>query len=516
MSFNNKPIRIKASDVPGQLASDATLSQAVTAFNALRALLISLGVITGTVGGTTPVTSAPSSGLALGTYVDNRSGAGQDFLTFIGGTPNGYFVESHGPGGTARGNDGLNGASGGWGYTLGVNGWNGSGKIQHTQMPMLPKDGTVTLAQSANGDLDDVYTGAANSILNWYAANIPTQTKIIIRPGQEMNANFAGGGSTVLNDWCWQIVRNGAVDATVAANYAATYRRIVNCFRAAATAAGKTGIFEFTFSTNIGGYDWALAWPGDSFVDHFGMDAYYGLDGYGEQPYRYDGYEIFEHMRTIPFGLQAAKDFATAHGKPFRMDEFGVKRNDLPTLVMAAINWAKTNASVFNWWNSAGAYNSRVDDGSLPLIGAALRAGFNPTAYPNPLPVTTGANLITNPVPNLSNGWNSNGQDLIITPNYGLAPDGTTPTTRIRSTSGNANLEYALNHADAKQSMYVRALIPCTLTQFSPARGGEKVFVKVGEARQFVKDLGSNTQFNLYSEDGAYDYEIWGSKVSLT
>jgi hypothetical protein len=455
-----------------------------------------------------------TSGLALGTYVDNRSNAGQDFVNFIGVTPAGFFAESHGPGTTATGNDALNGSSGGWGYTLGVNSWYGTGKIQNTQMPMLPKDGSYTLAQSASGALDAVYTGAANAILTWFAANNPTQTKIIIRPGQEMNANFAGGGNTVLPAWCWQIVRNGAVDATIAGQYATTFQRIVTQFRNAATAAGKPGIFEFTFSTNIGGYDWAAAWPGDSYINYFGMDAYYGLDGYGNQPYRYDGYEIFEHMRTIPYGLQAAKDFATAHGKPFRMDEFGVSRNDLPSLVTAATTWAKANAVAFSWWDSDGAYASRVSNGNLPAIGSALRAAFNSGQYPSPQTVTVGTNLITQAITNpLTAPWRTNGQDLIVTPNYGTAPDGTTPTVRIRSASGAANLEAVLTHSSGRQFMNLRALTACTLTQFSPERGGEKVFLKVGEARQIIKSLGGDVQFNLYSEDGPFDVEIWGAGV---
>lgn len=480
----------------------------VTASAVISALFKGIG------GGTPPVVTPPAaSGLVIGTYVDNRSGAAQDFVNWIGKTPNGFFAEPHGPGNAENGGEDIDSPSG-WDYNLGVSGWNGPGKICNVQVVPIQKRSGKTLAQAAAGNFNTQYYNAAKEIIKFKKAKLPTQTRIIARIGQEPNGQY--GSPTVPHpDWLWQYIRNNAVDPVLAGQYKQMFRNAVAQFRQAAIDEGLPGLFEFDFCVNLGSWGWDLAYPGDDVVDHFGMDGYQGLDGYGDNPFRLDGYEIFEHMRTIPFGFQDGKNFADARGKPFRIDEFGVRRNDLPTLVTAALKWADINCSSIALWDSAGAYDSRFSNGNLAVTWSALRTFVNPSAYPAPLSPPIGTNLIPQPIPDLAAGWRSTNptQDLVITKNYGLAPDGVTPTTRIRSASGGANLEYVLSHADARQVMNLRALIPCTLTQFSPARGGEKVYLKVGEARQIIKDLGSNTQFNLYSEDGAYDYEIWGAGV---
>lgn len=114
----------------------------------------------------------------------------------------------------------------------------------------------------------------------------------------------------------------------------AYWRRIVTTMRAVP---GQR--FRFDFAPNRGpdAVAWTRCYPGDSYVDVIGMDAY-------DQPYG----ASFRDQVDEPYGLRDHVAFAERHRKPVSYPEWGLFRNgDDPAYVKGMLDWFRTHRPLY-------------------------------------------------------------------------------------------------------------------------------------------------------------------------
>lgn len=123
-------------------------------------------------------------------------------------------------------------------------------------------------------------------------------------------------------------------------------------------------------NTGQGGVERAMkAWPGDSYVDVIGIDAY---DWSNEDPIGGPG-------QLDDWAQQARK-----LGKPVSLPEWGAHgqqgRGDNPAFVADVLAWAQRNRDIvkmMSYFDEPESYiQNSVGDGQMPKVGQALRQGF--------------------------------------------------------------------------------------------------------------------------------------------
>jgi hypothetical protein len=257
-------------------------------------------------------------------------------------------------------------------------GWTGSGYTVSLGVPMIPTwpDGgrgsgvpAGTLADGADGDYNNYFVALAENLIN------SGEGDAYLRLGWE----FDGGWY----DW-------SATNPVDEANFAEYFRQIVTAMR---TVPGEN--FKFVWNPTAaafvpGGesynpnYNVALAYPGNSYVDYIGVDAY-------DQTWVTPQTPSTEWNQTTFPELTAAAQFAQAQGKPLAIPEWGVAvradghgLGDDPLYINNMITWMQNPAnnvayeSYFDYDGSS--QEDAITDDNFPNSLAAFINDFNGAA----------------------------------------------------------------------------------------------------------------------------------------
>jgi beta-glucanase (GH16 family) len=278
--------------------------------------------------------------------------------------------------------DGMDGSGGELSWIL-QNGWSGSPYTLSLGVPMIPTNpaGTPegTLANGAAGLYDNYFVALGQNLV---AAG---ESHIYLRLGWE----FDGGW------YAWS-----ATTPDQEADYAAYFRQIVESMR---SVPGEN--FKFVWNPdaeafNQLGYNVALAYPGNAYVDYIGVDAY-------DQSWVTPQSPRNEWNETTFPDLTAAQQFAQEQGKPLAIPEWGVAirsdghgLGDDPRYVTNMIDWMEdpaNNVAYESYFDYDGtAQQDAITDGSFPRSLAAFTYDFN-TSFTPPSTTTTTTTTTTTP-----------------------------------------------------------------------------------------------------------------------
>jgi hypothetical protein len=237
-----------------------------------------------------------------------------------------------------------------------MNCWKAAGVKDMTySLPMLPEDGSATLAQGAAGEFDELFRTFATSLVE---RGYP---RAVIRIGWEFNGEW----------YAWAASKDPQ-------SWIAYWRRIVGVMRSVPGAQ-----FKFDWCPGNGWTTFLAqdAYPGDDVVDIIGMDVYN---------------QTWNPNATTPelrwndqvngrHGLKWHAEFAAAHGKPISFPEWGTGTRqdghgsgDDPLFIEQMAEWiASHNVAYHNYWDYAHPhFNGKLSNGAQPLSGAAFRKKF--------------------------------------------------------------------------------------------------------------------------------------------
>jgi len=192
-----------------------------------------------------------------------------------------------------------------------------------------------TFQAGASGAYDSYYKTLAQELVSSGESNA------IIRLGWEFNG-----------DWYqWSVTATGADSP---ANFVADWQHTVTVMRSVAGAN-----FKFDWNVNNGAnpsYSVASAYPGDSYVDYIGVDAY-DNGGWGQVLNQTDG---------LAYWLS----FAQQHGKPLTIPEWGIgSSGDDPTYIQDMYHWIQANKAAIGF-ESVYDYQNALTSGSFPESAA--------------------------------------------------------------------------------------------------------------------------------------------------
>jgi hypothetical protein len=258
--------------------------------------------------------------------------------------------------------DGMDGSGGELAWIL-QNGWSGTPYTLSLGVPIIPTTPSGvpqgTLANGAAGLYDNYFVALGENLV---AAG---ESHIYLRLGWE----FDGGW------YAWS-----ATTPEQEMNYAEYFRQIVESMR---QVPGED--FKFVWNPDAEafdqlGYNVALAYPGNAYVDYIGVDAY-------DQTWVAPQTPINAWNETTFPDLTLADQFAQEQGKPLAVPEWGVATRsdghglgDDPRYITNMINWMEDPAndvayeSYFDFDGSA--QSDAITDGNYPLSLAAFIYGF--------------------------------------------------------------------------------------------------------------------------------------------
>ncbi len=302
--------------------------------------------------------SIQSSSLALGVYVGPADVGGVAAFNATTGTHSTIAVDYLPSNGGWAGMDGANGGDA-WLFN---DAWTNSGYQLSLGVPIIPSDASGnpvgTLAQGATGAYNSYYVTLAQTMV---AAG---ESNAYLRLGFEFDGSW--------NAW-------NAQNPTDEVSFAKYFDQIVSAMR---SVPGEN--FKFVWNPDAtaftqSGYNVALAYPGNAYVDVIGLDAY-------DQVWLSDAQTPANawNESLLP-ALNAAHAFAAAQGKPLAFCEWGsIIRpdghglGDDPTYINNMISWMKTptNDVIFETYFdfNAGGLDSFLTDGEFPNSLAAYRA----------------------------------------------------------------------------------------------------------------------------------------------
>jgi hypothetical protein len=239
--------------------------------------------------------------------------------------------------------------------------WAGSGYTLSLGVPIIPTNSSG----AAEGSLATGATGAYNGYFVTLAQTLVAagESNAFLRLGWEFD--YVGG-------YPWTVA-NGAE----AASYSAYFDQIVTAMR---SVPGEN--FSFVWNPDAGafiesGYDVALSYPGNAYVNVIGIDAY---DESWASPHTAS---TAWAVTTLP-ALSAARAFAAAEGKPLAVCEWGVAfagqgLGDDPLYVNNMAAWMHNSANDVlyeSYFNYNGSSDSALTSGKAPASLAAFRADF--------------------------------------------------------------------------------------------------------------------------------------------
>jgi hypothetical protein len=246
--------------------------------------------------------------------------------------------------------------------------WKGTPYTMTWGVSMLPTSG-ATLATGATGAYDAYYRTLAANFVAAGAAGA------VIRLGWEFNGT----------SFTWAAAGQSAA-------FVAYWQHVVTAMRAVPGAR-----FTFVWDPNIGG-DLPLAayYPGNAFVDAIGMDVY------DSEWQTYPGATAeFAKLTNEPNGLSWLASFASLHGKPIQIPEWGlgwgpsapgsgpitvkgseVSGGDNPTFVSLMSSWMTANhVTEATYWDYG---TSAVSNTTNTKTLQALRTALVPIASGTP------------------------------------------------------------------------------------------------------------------------------------
>lgn len=230
-------------------------------------------------------------------------------------------------------------------------------------IPLIPRT-EATMVEAGNGTYNSKYIAAAQKLL---AVEDAGTEPIYVRTGWEFNAY-------------WSPASSSAVGQTE--NYVHAYRNFVDSFRSVSDR------FVFEWTPNIG-TDGSVrpedAYPGNAYVDVIGMDFYWdSKQSWSTQ----DPIKAWNWNLTQPYGLNWLSQFATTHGKPIAISEWGVNSDNAAPYIEKAMQWFAANNVLYQtYWDSNSAFSGMLSNGQYPHAAAAFLEAFGydgpelPTLY---------------------------------------------------------------------------------------------------------------------------------------
>jgi hypothetical protein len=240
--------------------------------------------------------------------------------------------------------------------------WASTGDALSLGVPVIPTSGGAPVGTLAAGA-----TGAYNAYFVTLAQNLISggEADAYLRLGWEFDGSwFAWNATTPANE----------------ANFASYFQQIVTAMRSVPGAN-----FKFVWNPDAAafttpGYDVALAYPGNAYVNDIGLDAY-------DQSWATPLTAANAWNETLLPALTAAQQFAAAQGRPLAICEWGTAirtdghgLGDDPLYITDFLAWMKDPAddvayeSYFN--ANSGGVNSVIDGGSFPNALAAFKAAL--------------------------------------------------------------------------------------------------------------------------------------------
>lgn len=241
--------------------------------------------------------------------------------------------------------------------------WSNAGVKRITySVPMLPDDGSATLAQGAAGEFDDLFRNFAQTLVDTGYA------RAVIRIGWEFNGEW----------YPWAASKDPA-------SWIAYWRRIVTVMRAVPGAR-----FQFDWCPGNGWTNFLAedAYPGDEYVDIIGLDEYNA----SWNPNTLTPEQRWNEQLNQRHGLRWHAQFAASRGKPMSFPEWatGERRDgkgagDDSYFVEQMAEWIAThNVAYHNYWDyNAPIFRSKLSDGSHPRAAEAFLKKFR---LPRPKP----------------------------------------------------------------------------------------------------------------------------------
>ena len=229
-----------------------------------------------------------------------------------------------------------------------------------------------TLPDVVAGTHDAKFLACAQAIL----AKQPGTHPILIRTGWEFN---------LLSQEQRAFNAAGTPTPTV---FVSAFQRFVNIFRSVSNR------FRYIWCPNAGdmtanGLTVTDCYPGDSYVDIVAVDLYFN-NAYDNLTA--NGSSIFSYRKTQTAGLDWLVGFASTHGKPWALGEWGVNDNGATGFVTDMCNYIRTYGALYHgYWNSNSVIACKISDGSLSALGAIYRAKFGRAVITSPLTPTATA-----------------------------------------------------------------------------------------------------------------------------
>ncbi len=306
---------------------------------------------------TPPAAVATSSGLREGAYVGAANPSGLSAFDAATGT-HASIATDYLP--ATSGFAGMDGANGDLNWLLGA--WAGTGATLSLGVPMIPSDASGnpvgTLAEGASGAYNASYVTLAETLV---AAG---ESNAYLRLGWEFDGSWV--------PWYAGI-------PAAEASFAEYFRQIVTAMRSVPGANFKFIWNPEADAFTASGYNVTLAYPGNSYVDIIGLDAY-------DQVWITAPTPSNAWNEVILPELNAAHQFAVAQGKPLAITEWGsIIRSDGkglgddPLYVNNFIAWMKsvgnnvTFETYFDFVDPSG-LNSQLTGGDFPNSLAAFKA----------------------------------------------------------------------------------------------------------------------------------------------
>ncbi len=215
----------------------------------------------------------------------------------------------------------------------------------------VPCPGSRQLEAISAGSFETLYTRLFRSILN---VSPRDDSPILVRLPWEFNLAWQENAA---------LDKNGKVNTTVFVN---AWRRI------ATIAKGMSPRFLRIWCPNVTtqSLDPIKCWPGFQFVEIVSQDFY--MQTAWNKPGDL-GWFLKE-----PRGLQWGADFAKFYKKPYAISELGMDSDIFAADLNALSTWLRglTNVHHIAWWDRPEVIDSRISDGTHPMIGKAFRNQF--------------------------------------------------------------------------------------------------------------------------------------------